>query len=332
MCKVEGRLITHIEERLQQMIEERKKEEAKETMRDNSRKRVEKKSQKKQEDGARRRRSRSGDRDMSSERSSSGSPRRRTAKGERGSEEKDKRPKESEKDKGRGTHSTHSHSVDPADSDDESLYLDIPFEAFLLKKNFDYILVDKEDIVSYTGKSETKINQALKVPYHGSLQLVSHFISQMYKDSRFDMKSEEEAVIINDSIFITKDEDNNYLNFKWVASKKNDIIADCLAYMFSQFPQNKEFDMFQSRQDVNLVDVPSSAKDKDLEVLQKKVIKRISGVFQEATYKLDKHYLTFKDRECEFHINLKKGTVECRDESIKERVFNIVSNLFPSLN
>ena len=46
---------------------------------------------------------------------------------------------------------------------------------------------------------------------------------------------------------IFKEEPNNCLLFKWNASEKNDIIADCLAYFFSQFPENNQFDVFNSR-------------------------------------------------------------------------------------
>jgi hypothetical protein len=222
-------------------------------------------------------------------------------------------------DKPRAPKSTHSHSGD--EEIDESLYIDVPVEAFLLKKNFDYILVDKEDIVEYTGKSETKINQVLKVPYHGTLQLVSHFISQMYADSRLDMKSDEEAVIINEEIFITKNDLENFLIFKWVASQKNDIIADCLAYLFSQFPENRDFDVFN-------IDKPKQAKEIEFDSIQKKVIKRILNTFHGCTYKIDRHYLIFKDSHCQFTINLKTGKVESKDEAVGQRARSIIANLF----
>ena len=93
--------------------------------------------------------------------------------------------------------SVHSHSDHrQSEETDDGSYVDVPFEAFLLKKNFDYILVDKEDIEEYTGKKDTKINQILKVPYFGSLQLASHFISQMYRNSKFETKTEEEFILV----------------------------------------------------------------------------------------------------------------------------------------
>lgn len=222
-------------------------------------------------------------------------------------------------DKNRISRSTHSHSAE--DEIDESLYVDVPIEAFLLKKNFNYILIDKEDILEYTGKSETKINQVLKVPYHGTLQLVSHFISQMYADSRFDIKSDEEAVIINEEIFITKNDIENMLIFKWLASQKNDIIADCLAYMFSQFPSNRDFDIFN-------IDTPKSASESALEGMQKKVSKRVHNTFHNYTYRIDRHYMHFRDGHSEFTINLRSGKIDSRDDELSSRVKAIVGNLF----
>lgn len=78
----------------------------------------------------------------------------------------------------------------------EDIYVDIPIEGLLLKRNFDYILLDKEDIQEYTGKPVTKINQTLRVPYHGTLQLASHLISQMYRDSSVDSSGDVERIMV----------------------------------------------------------------------------------------------------------------------------------------
>lgn len=212
-----------------------------------------------------------------------------------------------------------SHSGD--EEFDESLYVDVPIEAFLLKKNFDYILIDKDDILQYTGKSETKINQLLKVPYHGTLQLASYLVAQMFADSRFDIDSDEESIIINEDIFISKPKGENVLLFRWVASQKNDIIADCLAYMFSQFPDDAKFDIFN-------IDPAKSSKEIDSDILQKKVIKRILKTFHGYVYRIDRQYLHFREGHSEFTVNLKTGKVESRDEALAGRVLGIISNLF----
>ena len=83
---------------------------------------------------------------------------------------------------------------------------------------------------------------------------------------------------------------------------------------------------------LSVVENNLSPQDKQLEVLQKKVIRRVSNVFQEAIYKLDRNIVSFRDRDLEFLIDLKKGSVEAKDEAIKERVWSIISNLFPLSN
>lgn len=170
-------------EKLQDLLDQKKKEDRMHQFsvrRDQSRKREDKKAKRKSKSPRRRNRS------PSSESLRSDSSRRRS----RGKEEK--------KQDDRTSHHSHSHSHNHhhGSEDTEDTYIDVPFEAFLLKKNFDYILLDKEDLVAYTGRSDIKINQMLRVPYHGSLQLASHFIAQMYKESRFETKCEEEFIIV----------------------------------------------------------------------------------------------------------------------------------------
>lgn len=133
---------------------------------------------------SRRRHSRSPDTDRS--RSNSSKPKGKMVE-EKSDDEKD-RPR---------AQSTHSHShAGHSEDAHEGMYIDVPIEGFLLKKNFDYIMVDKDDIEEYTGRSETRINQMLKVPFTGTIQLVSLMISQMYADSRVDMKSDLDIVVV----------------------------------------------------------------------------------------------------------------------------------------
>lgn len=59
------------------------------------------------------------------------------------------------------------------------------------------------------------------------------------------------------------------------------------------------------------------------------MVKRILNLFQEATYQLDRQHISFKDGEVSFRVNLKKGRVECEDAAVEQRVWPIISNLFP---
>jgi hypothetical protein len=98
----------------------------------------------------------------------------------------------------KGHHCSHEEAMEKAKNEleAEDIYVDIPIDGLLLKRNFDYILLDKEDIQEYTGKPVTKINQTLRVPYHGTLQLASHLISQMYRDSSVDSSGDVERILV----------------------------------------------------------------------------------------------------------------------------------------
>ena len=49
---------------------------------------------------------------------------------------------------------------------------------------------------------------------------------------------------INEDFFISKYEHKNMLTLEWISSKKNDIAADHLAFLLSQFPDDPEFDLY----------------------------------------------------------------------------------------
>lgn len=49
---------------------------------------------------------------------------------------------------------------------------------------------------------------------------------------------------INNDFFISKYEHKNLVTFEWISTKKNDIAADHLAFLLSQFPDDPEFDLF----------------------------------------------------------------------------------------
>lgn len=59
------------------------------------------------------------------------------------------------------------------------------------------------------------------------------------------------------------------------------------------------------------------------------MVKRVLNLFETATYQQDRQHITFKDGEVSFRVNLKKGRVESEDPAVEQRVWPIISNLFP---
>lgn len=238
----------------------------------------------------------------------------------------------------------------------------------LVKKNFDYYLIDKEEITDYIGREPTFIHQVLRVPFHGSLKLADFFVSQLYPKSIFqeaavvpmaeeitenttekpeseDLKEgsksgkskkesgqndkskkiseklnlikggvKEDFIEVNDGLVIHKDTKNDFLIFKWIASEKNDIIADCLALMFSQFPADKTYDIFYEE---NRTGESDQSKE-----LRQKITKRVLGLFDKATFAINGKELNFDLKDeggSKLIINLETGELKANKESLRGR-------------
>lgn len=95
---------------------------------------------------------------------------------------------------------------------------------------------------------EREINQKLYVPFAATLNLVRQFATQLLGDRdkiQVVVKNTNRKYIqINNDFFISKSEHRGMIIFEWVSSKKNDIAADHLAFLLSQFPDDPEFDLF----------------------------------------------------------------------------------------
>lgn len=72
-------------------------------------------------------------------------------------------------------------------------------------------------------------------------------------------------------------------------------------------------------------------KEREVDLLKKKVLKRVLGVFEDCTYKehkTSKYVVVFTGRACEFEVNLETGAVKSTSDEIRKRVVSIISNLF----
>lgn len=91
------------------------------------------------------------------------------------------------------------------------------------------------------------MNQKLHIPFAASLYLVRCFATQLLGDRdkiQVVEVSSRKYIKINTDFFISKSESKKIVVFEWVSSKKNDIVADHLAFLLSQFPDDPEFDLF----------------------------------------------------------------------------------------
>lgn len=130
-------------------------------------------------------------------------------------------------------------------------YIAVNISGVLLKKNFNYILLNEPDVKEFVGKDSISIDQRVHIEYMGTILLAFSLIGEIYNDAEIvdytpkDVAFKKiEAIRLQKDILIYKDETKEELIFEWKSSKKNDIICDCLAYMMSQIPKIKDFDIF----------------------------------------------------------------------------------------
>lgn len=87
----------------------------------------------------------------------------------------------------------------------------------------------------------------MHVPFVASLALVRCFTTQLFGDRdkvQVVELNNRKYIKINQDFFISKSESKKMVILEWVSSKKNDISADHLAFLLSQFPDDPEFDLF----------------------------------------------------------------------------------------
>lgn len=136
----------------------------------------------------------------------------------------------------------------------------------------------------------------------------------------------QDFIQINDSLIITKDDVSNFLVFKWIAGEKNDIIADCLALMFSQFPNDETYDMFY--------EANKSGESNETKELRLKLTKRVIGLFSKATYSVtgkELHFDLHDEVQSKLSVNLETGDIKCNKESLNSRLESVLGPLLTKL-
>jgi len=63
------------------------------------------------------------------------------------------------------------------------------------------------------------------------------------RESRVNIKRIDDVIVINDQITIRKQDEQNLI-LEWISSRKTDIIADQLGFLFSQITPDAECDIF----------------------------------------------------------------------------------------
>ena len=109
-----------------------------------------------------------------------------------------------------------------------------------------------------------------------------------------------------------------------MASEKNDIIADCLALMFSQFPKDPRYDIFYEE--------ARKGETEDSKKLRQKVCGRVIGVFKKSTFRIEGPNITFNMNETSetsqnVRINIQSGQIDSDIPTLKARFEGLLGSV-----
>lgn len=105
------------------------------------------------------------------------------------------------------------------------------------------MIMREKDITDILNIPKSVITQKVMVTFSGSLDLAYFLTNMVFRDSGVTTQRLQDVIVVNGEIAIQKQDANN-IALEWVASRKNDIIADQLGFLFSQVTPDSECDIF----------------------------------------------------------------------------------------
>lgn len=202
-------------------------------------------------------------------------------------------------------------------------YIAVNISGVMLKKNFGYILLNEPDVKEFVGKDSISIDQKLHVKYSGTLILAFTLINEVYNDAEqvdymVTANKKIKAIKLQKEIQVYKDDAKNELIFEWKSSKKNDIICDCLAYMMSQIPDVKDFDIFKDSYDENM----NRLKEK-----YEQIGNQMKDALPDFEMEREDDIFTMRKGEIEIRVDVGNGNVVSSDNAMfRDRIQRIQDN------
>ncbi|XP_063900971.1 cleavage and polyadenylation specificity factor subunit 3-like [Zophobas morio] len=116
---------------------------------------------------------------------------------------------------------------------------DTNVSGILVKKKFNYLLLDSEDLAEYAGLPVTTITQRQVVEYHFPFSVLKIYLAAMFTDLKFNIVSDDarESIQVFDAVTIIK-ESESMLALEWPANTVNDMIADAVVASIIQIELN----------------------------------------------------------------------------------------------
>jgi len=107
----------------------------------------------------------------------------------------------------------------------------------LVQRDYQYTLVDPEDLHTYTKLQTADVSQTQVVPFDGSWPALTYQLQQMFQDAKETTIRDKMAVQVQDTITIVYLSQSS-VEVNWVSSPVNDMISDAVLSMILQINLN----------------------------------------------------------------------------------------------
>jgi len=107
----------------------------------------------------------------------------------------------------------------------------------LLKKDYQYTMLDPEDLSTYTKFQTAEVTQSQRVPYSGSWDVLVYEVEQMYSDVIETTVSDCIAIQVHSTVYLVYSSTTE-ISLNWVSNPVHDIIADSILAIVLNINQN----------------------------------------------------------------------------------------------
>ncbi|XP_059473453.1 cleavage and polyadenylation specificity factor 73 [Neocloeon triangulifer] len=189
----------------------------------------------------------------------------------------------------------------------------------LVKRNFNYLLLDPADLAKYSDMSISQVVQRMSMHYNGPMALLKHILIQLAGNVE---AVDDKKLRIFNCIDLTLVE--KCITLEWVASPVNDMYADTVLAAVLQA---------ESVEDAPKT-LPTTSSKMDSMHFKECLIEMLQDMFGEDSvpkiFKGDKLHVTVDGKKAD--IDLEKMNVICEeDELLQQVVQTAVSKLYQSL-
>ncbi|XP_065901282.1 cleavage and polyadenylation specificity factor subunit 3-like [Dysidea avara] len=195
----------------------------------------------------------------------------------------------------------------------------------LIKRGFNYHLVDPKDLANYTELATSTITERLSVPFSAPMSLLHHHLISLSPDAMECFVNEKPAVkLFDDAVCVTQDREDNVL-VEWTANATNDMLADAVLTVILQVDTSPiKSAKFESTAEEEL------KKEDEFPSL---VLQLMCDMFGDNNVqKSSDHTIRIAMDNCMATLDPFALNVECEDEALQHQVLTAAKRLHTALS